>query len=132
MTPQPPLAFFEVGFGEMLVVGVVALLLFGGRLPEVMRSLGASYRSLRRGFDDLSRQALRPDATPYRPIPPASSRVAPSASEPTPAPAPWAPVASPGPTTAPGGGEARTPPSSPSSSPSVTPPPRTDDDAPFV
>lgn len=126
MTPHVPLAFFEVGFGEMVVVGVVALLLFGGRLPEVMRSLGASYRSLRRGFDDLSRQALRPDATPYRPIPPASSRPAPSADAPTgkPTPAPWAPVAPPGPTTA------------PSTTPStLPPPPRTasdNDDVPFV
>ena len=56
-----PLAFLDIGFSEMVVVAFVALLLFGGRLPEVMRTLGASYRSLRKGVDELSRSAMRPD-----------------------------------------------------------------------
>lgn len=69
-----PLAFLDIGFSEMVVVAFVALLLFGGRLPEVMRTLGASYRSLRRGVDELSRSAMRPDLSiphyqPTRPIP---------------------------------------------------------------
>ena len=68
------LAFLDIGFGEMMVVGFVALLLFGGRLPEVMRSLGSAYRNLRRGVEDLSRQAMQPDLKaphipPYRPTP---------------------------------------------------------------
>ncbi|MEM9941858.1 MAG: twin-arginine translocase TatA/TatE family subunit, partial [Planctomycetota bacterium] len=29
--------------GELAVIGVLAVLLFGGRLPEVARSLGATY-----------------------------------------------------------------------------------------
>lgn len=71
-----PLAFLDIGFGEMMVVAFVALILFGGRLPEVMRSLGASYRSFRRGMEDMTRQVSRPDfsikppAVPYRPTPP--------------------------------------------------------------
>lgn len=87
-------AFFEIGFGEMVVVGIVALLLFGGRLPEVMRTLGASYRSFRRGFDDLSRQAMRPDLTapPYTPIPPASTKPVAANTKPS-VPAPWAAAA---------------------------------------
>lgn len=94
-----PLAFFEIGFGEMVVVGIVALLLFGGRLPDVMRTLGSTYRSFRRGFDDLSRQAMRPDLTapPYTPIPPASTKPVPSNAKPS-VPAPWS---SPAATTAP-------------------------------
>ncbi len=89
------LAFFEIGFSEMVVVGVVALLLFGGRLPEVMRTLGSTYRSFRRGFDDLSRQAMRPDlmAPPYQPIPPAATKPPPgavTAASRTTVPAPWA------------------------------------------
>ncbi|HVG93720.1 MAG TPA: twin-arginine translocase TatA/TatE family subunit, partial [Planctomycetota bacterium] len=69
-------AFFEIGFGEMMVVAFIALLLFGGELPRVMRSVGEVYRGFRKNMDDLRFQALRPDAhkptkpgasTPYRP-----------------------------------------------------------------
>lgn len=38
---------------ELMVVGVVAILLFGSKLPEVARSLGGSYRELRKGFDEF-------------------------------------------------------------------------------
>ena len=76
------LAFLDIGFSEMLVVAFVALLLFGGRLPEVMRTLGMSYRKFRKGMDDMTRQVTRPDlgvnlkdlTDPYRPIPPASTK----------------------------------------------------------
>ena len=56
------LAFFDFGFSEMLLVGVVALLVFGGNLPEVMRNLGRSYAKLRaslRQFTDPVRDELR-------------------------------------------------------------------------
>src|SRR5262245_10055341 len=62
-----------MGFSELVVVAVVALLLFGGRLPEVMRSMGAAYRNLRRSWDDLSRHAFDPVRSVardvYRPSP---------------------------------------------------------------
>lgn len=48
-------AFLSFGFAEILLVGVVALLVFGGDLPDVMRSLGRSYARLRRSLHDLSR-----------------------------------------------------------------------------
>ena len=128
------LAFFEIGFSEMVVVGIVALLLFGGRLPDVMRTLGASYRSFRRGFDDLSRQAMRPDlmAPPYQPIPPAATKPPAGATHVPPrtsVPAPWASAA---PAIA-----AVTPPTPSAPAPVVPPssrrPPRSlDDDVPFV
>lgn len=112
-----PLAFFEIGFGEMVVVGIVALLLFGGRLPDVMRTLGATYRSFRRGFEDLSRQAMRPDLTapPYTPIPPASTKPVPANAKPS-VPAPWATPAA---TAAPAAAAA----TGPSPAPASTPPP---------
>ena len=49
------LAFLPGGIGmtEMLVVGVVAVLLFGSRLPSVARSLGKSMTEFRRGMQDL-------------------------------------------------------------------------------
>lgn len=90
-----PIGFLDIGFSEMLVVAFVALLLFGGRLPEVMRTLGTSYRKFRRGMDDVTRQVTRPDlgldlkklTEPYRPIPPASTKPPPGVVAPPAAPA---------------------------------------------
>ena len=53
LTPQ--LAFFSFGFGELLVVGTVALLVFGGDLPDVMRTIGRSYAKFRQGLQDMSK-----------------------------------------------------------------------------
>ncbi len=49
------LAFLPGGIGmtEMLGVGVVAVLLFGSRLPSVARSAGKSLTEFRRGMQDL-------------------------------------------------------------------------------
>jgi sec-independent protein translocase protein TatA len=44
---------FGVGPPELLIIGVVAVLLFGKRLPEVARSLGQSYNQFRRGLHDI-------------------------------------------------------------------------------
>jgi sec-independent protein translocase protein TatA len=48
-------AFMSFGFSELLLVGVVALLVFGGNLPDVMRTLGRSYGKLRRSLNEMSR-----------------------------------------------------------------------------
>lgn len=44
---------FGIGPMEMLVVGVIALLLFGKKLPEVARSLGKSVTEFKRGLRDV-------------------------------------------------------------------------------
>lgn len=44
---------FGIGPMEMLVVGVIALLLFGKRLPEVARGLGKSVTEFKRGLRDV-------------------------------------------------------------------------------
>ena len=44
---------FGLGMQELVIVGVVAVLLFGKRLPEVARSLGTSYREFRSGLGDI-------------------------------------------------------------------------------
>ncbi len=50
------IAFFGIGtpgIGEAVLIGVVAVVLFGKRLPEVARSLGSSYQQFRKGLSDI-------------------------------------------------------------------------------
>ena len=47
---------FGLGPIELIFIGVVAILLFGSKLPEVARSLGQSYNQFRRGLTDLQDQ----------------------------------------------------------------------------
>lgn len=41
---------FGIGHTELIVVAIVALILFGNRLPSVMRSLGQSVNEFRSGL----------------------------------------------------------------------------------
>jgi len=47
---------FGLGPSELLIVGLVAVLLFGKRLPEVARSLGSSYKEFRKGLNEFQSQ----------------------------------------------------------------------------
>jgi sec-independent protein translocase protein TatA len=44
---------FGIGPQEMLIVGVIALLLFGNRLPEVARSLGKGIVEFKKGIKGI-------------------------------------------------------------------------------
>ena len=65
---NPPLAMFGLGPMELLIVAAVVLLLFGTRLPKVMRSLGEGIVEFKRGVQGIEdtgssgRDAGRPDA----------------------------------------------------------------------
>ena len=49
-----PLAFFGgIGATEALIVGGVILLLFGNRLPSVMRSLGEGVVEFKKGMQGI-------------------------------------------------------------------------------
>lgn len=50
---------FGIGQTELLIVGIVALLLFGNRLPSVMRSLGSGISEFKKGLDDVNREIHR-------------------------------------------------------------------------
>jgi len=53
ITPLRILAFFQsLGWPEMVVIGLVALLIFGRRLPEVGRSLGKGIVEFKKGLKD--------------------------------------------------------------------------------
>lgn len=45
---------FGIGTTELMVVMVVCLVLFGHRLPSVMRSLGQASSEFRRGLDEIT------------------------------------------------------------------------------
>ena len=49
---SPVLAILGLGGGEMLVIGLIALLLFGMRLPKLARSLGQSVNEFKQGMKD--------------------------------------------------------------------------------
>ncbi len=50
MMSTPFLAFWSPGPMELLIVGFVVLLLFGNRLPSVMRSLGRGVVEFKHGL----------------------------------------------------------------------------------
>lgn len=48
--------FSGLGYTEMILFGVIALMLFGSRLPEVARNFGATYKQLRGKVDEFQRE----------------------------------------------------------------------------
>jgi sec-independent protein translocase protein TatA len=44
---------FGIGSTEMIVFGIIAVILFGSRLPSVARSLGKSIVEFKKGMHDL-------------------------------------------------------------------------------
>jgi len=44
---------FGIGLQEMIIIGVVGVLLFGKRLPEVGRSVGKSLMEFKRGMQGI-------------------------------------------------------------------------------
>ncbi|MCA9092797.1 MAG: twin-arginine translocase TatA/TatE family subunit [Planctomycetaceae bacterium] len=46
---------------ELIIFLIIALLLFGSRLPSVMRSLGKSVTEFKKGINDVDDDAKKPD-----------------------------------------------------------------------
>jgi sec-independent protein translocase protein TatA len=51
--PLALLGFAGLGMTEMAIIGAIAVLLFGKKLPDVAKQLGGSYREFRKGLTDF-------------------------------------------------------------------------------
>ena len=43
---------FNLGFGEMMVLAIVAILVFGGELPQIARKVGRGFTEFKRGMSE--------------------------------------------------------------------------------
>ena len=67
-------AYFAPGPMEMIIIGAIALLLFGKRLPEVARSLGKGIVEFKKGVRGIEDEV---DTSTYSTPPPSTSRPVP-------------------------------------------------------
>ncbi len=56
----PCVAMFGIGTTELLILGGIILLLFGTRLPKVMRSLGEGIVEFKRGVQGIEDTGAAP------------------------------------------------------------------------
>ena len=91
-------AMFGLGFTEIVVILVIALLVFGpDKLPELARNLGRGLSEFRRASNDLRRSVLEAAEEPRianPPLPPAAASSGESTPEPRAEPPPAEPSTS--------------------------------------
>lgn len=51
------LLLFNLGAGEIVIIALIVLLLFGGRkIPELMKGIGKGVRSFKEGMNDIEKE----------------------------------------------------------------------------
>ena len=59
------LFFGNVGAGEIIVIALIVLLLFGGKkIPELMKGIGKGVRSFKEGMNNIEKDIENPDPDP--------------------------------------------------------------------
>lgn len=62
MTLNGILALFNMGTGEIIIIAIIILLLFGGRkIPELMRGIGKGVRNFKEGLNDVTDEINKTD-----------------------------------------------------------------------
>ena len=60
-----PLFFGNLGAGEIIVIALIVLLLFGGKkIPELMKGIGKGVRSFKEGMNNIVKDIENPDPDP--------------------------------------------------------------------
>ena len=60
-----PLFFGNLGAGEIIVIALIVLLLFGGKkIPELMKGIGKGVRSFKEGMNNIETDIENPDPDP--------------------------------------------------------------------
>ncbi|MBE6310170.1 MAG: twin-arginine translocase TatA/TatE family subunit [Bacteroidales bacterium] len=55
------LNFFNIGWGEILIIALIILLLFGGKkIPELMKGIGKGVSSFKKGMNDIEDEIKKP------------------------------------------------------------------------
>jgi sec-independent protein translocase protein TatA len=66
-----PFAFLpNLGMTELMIIAFISLLIFGNRLPSVMRSLGKSVTEFKKGISGIEEEIEQAGTADKKPTPP--------------------------------------------------------------
>ena len=52
---------FGLGMSELVIIGIVGVLLFGGKLPEIAKAAGRGVKEFQKGFRELKEDVEKSD-----------------------------------------------------------------------